>query len=79
MTIAGSYELENTMGSQNEALPSQNFPFDKQYIRKWVFYTCLSNFMSMRFQKKTLGDSKWPFVTNDKYNAVILECFNVQS
>ncbi len=23
MTIAGSYELENAMGSQNEALPSQ--------------------------------------------------------
>ncbi len=23
MTIAGSYELENTMGSQNEAIPSQ--------------------------------------------------------
>ncbi len=25
--------------------------FDKQYIRKFVFYTCLSNFMSRRFQK----------------------------
>ncbi len=23
MTIAGMYELENTLGSQNEALPSQ--------------------------------------------------------
>ncbi len=23
MTIAGRYELENTLGSQNEALPSQ--------------------------------------------------------
>ncbi len=54
MTIAGSYELENTMGSQNEALPSQHFPFDKQYIRKWVFYTRLFKFMSMRFPKKRL-------------------------
>ncbi len=45
MTIAGRYELENTLGSQNEALPS-----DKHYIRKLVFYTCLSNFMSRRFQ-----------------------------
>ncbi len=52
MTIAGSYELENTMGSQNAALSSQNFPFDKQYIRKWVFYTRLSKFMSRRFPKK---------------------------
>ncbi len=51
MTIAGRYELENTLGSQNEALPMPNLPFDKQYIRKLVFYTCLSNFMSRRFQK----------------------------
>ncbi len=76
MTIAGSYELENTMGSQNAALSSQNFPFDKQYIRKWVFYTHLCLGAS---QKKTLGDFKWPFVSNNTYNVVILECFNVQS
>ncbi len=25
MTIAGRYELENTLGSQNEALPSQMY------------------------------------------------------
>ncbi len=51
MTIAGMYELENTLGSQNEALPSQISHLIKQYIRKFVFYTCLSNFMSRRFQK----------------------------
>ncbi len=51
MTIAGRYELENTLGSQNEALPSHILAFDKHYIRKFVFYTCLSNFMSRRFQK----------------------------
>ncbi len=27
MTIAGRYELENTLGSQNEALPSQIYNF----------------------------------------------------
>ncbi len=32
--------------------PSQNLAFDKQYIRKLVFYTYLSNFMSKHFQKK---------------------------
>ncbi len=51
MTIAGRNELENTLGSQNEALPSQIYHLIKQYIRKLVFYTCLSNFMSRRFQK----------------------------
>ncbi len=30
MTVAESYKLENTLGSQNEALSSQNVPFDKQ-------------------------------------------------
>ncbi len=39
MTIAGRYELENTLGSQNEAFTKPNFAFDKQYIRKCVFYT----------------------------------------
>ncbi len=51
MTIAGMYELENTLGSQNEALPSQISHLIKQDIRKLVFYTCLPNFMSRRFQK----------------------------
>ncbi len=57
----------------------QNFAFNKQYIRKLVFYTCLSNFMSRRFQKKYTWETPNDFVTNDTYNAVILECFNVQS
>ncbi len=51
MTIAGRYELENTLGSQNEAFTKPILPFDKQYIRQLVFYTCLSNFMSRLFQK----------------------------
>ncbi len=37
MTIAGRYELENTLGSQNEALPSQ-IPFDKQYLKISVLH-----------------------------------------
>ncbi len=79
MTIAGRYELENTLGSQNEALPSQNSHLINIILENLCF-THLSNFMSRCFQKKLhLGDSKRPFVTNDTYNAVILECFNVQS
>ncbi len=50
MTIAGRYELENTLGSQ-KSLTKPHFAFDKHYIRKLVFYTCLSNLMSRRFQK----------------------------
>ncbi len=49
MTIAGRYELENTLGSQNEALPSQIYHLINNIL---VFYACLSNFMSRRFRKK---------------------------
>ncbi len=48
MTIAGRYELENTLGSQNDALPSQIYHLINNIL---VFYTCLSHFMSRRFQK----------------------------
>ncbi len=58
MTIPGSYELENTMGSQNEALSSQIVPLDKKCIRKLVFYTRLSSLCLGASQNKTLGDSK---------------------
>ncbi len=52
MTIAGRYELENTLGSQNESLPSQISHLINNILEKClVFYTCLSNFMSRRFQK----------------------------
>ncbi len=46
MTIAGRYELENILGSQNEAFTKPNFPFDKQYFKKNSVLH-----MSRRFQK----------------------------
>ncbi len=50
MTIAGRYELENTLGSQNEALPSQISHLINNILENLCF-TRLSNFMSRRFQK----------------------------
>ncbi len=50
MTIAGRYELENTLGSQNEALPSQISHLINNILEN-VCFTRLSNFMSRRFQK----------------------------
>ncbi len=79
MTIAGTYELENTLGSQNEALPSQIYHLLNNILENVCFaQVCLSLCLGVS-QKKTFGDSKSPFVSNDTYNAVILECFNVQS
>ncbi len=40
------------IGITEWSLTKPNLPFDKQYIRKLVFYTCLSHFMSRRFQTK---------------------------
>ncbi len=61
MTIAGRYELENTLGSQNDALPSQIYHLINNIL---VFYTCLSNFMSRRFLKnytwETPNDALYP-------------------
>ncbi len=74
MTIAGRYELENTLGSQNEALPSQI----SHLINNILENLCFTHVKTLP-KKLHLGDSKQPFVTNDTYNAVILECFNVQS
>ncbi len=50
MTIGGSYELENTMGSQNEASPSQ--------ISHLINNILENEWLMMNSQKKTLGDSK---------------------
>ncbi len=40
MTIAGRYELENTLGSQNEAYQAK-FTIWKRYIRKLVLHVYL--------------------------------------
>ncbi len=37
MTIAGRYELENTLGSQNEALPSQILNLINNILEKYCF------------------------------------------
>ncbi len=79
MTIAGRNELENTLGSQNEALPSQIYHLINNILDNLCF-THVYRILCLDASKKiTLGDSKRPFVTNNTYNAVILECFNVQS
>ncbi len=79
MTIAGSYELENTMGSQNESLPSQIYHLINNILENECFTHIYLSLCLGASQKKTIGDSKWPFVSNDTYNVVIIECFNVQS
>ncbi len=79
MTIAGRYELKNTLGSQNEALPSQIYHLINNIFEDVCFTQVYLSLCVGASQKKTLGDSKLPFVSNDTYNAVILECFNVQS
>ncbi len=48
MTIAGRYELENTLGSHNEALPSQISHLINNILENLCF-TRLSNFMSRHF------------------------------
>ncbi len=78
MTIAGRYELENTLGSQNEALPSQMYHLINNILENVCFTQVYLSLCLDASQKKVhLGDSKRRFVTNDTYNAVILECFNV--
>ncbi len=58
MAIDGRYELENTLGSQNDAFPSQIYHLINNILEN-MFYTSLSKFMSRRFpKKKTLGHSK---------------------
>ncbi len=79
MTIAGRYELENTLGSQNEALPSQIYHLINNILENVCFTHVYLILCLDASEKIILGDSKWHFVTNDTYNAVILECFNVQS
>ncbi len=77
MTISGRYELENTLGSQNEALPSQISHLINNILENVCFTHVYLILCLGASQKKTLGDSKLPFVSNDTYNAIVLECFHV--
>ncbi len=56
LQIAGRYELENTLGSQNEALPSQISHLINNILENLCF-TRLSNFMSRRFQKNNTWET----------------------
>ncbi len=84
MTIAGRYELENTLRSQNEALPSQIYHLINSILENLCFthvylILCLdaSKIFTLGRLQRTLCNQRH----NDDvtYNAVILECFNVQS
>ncbi len=55
MTIAGRYELENTLGSQNEALPSQ-FSHLINNILENLYFTHVYLILCLDASKKiTLG------------------------
>ncbi len=72
MTIAGRYELENTLGSQNEALPSQISHLIYNILDNLCFtyvYLILCLGASKKF---TLGRLQTTLCNH-------LECFNVQS
>ncbi len=79
MTIAGRYELENTLGLQNEALPSQIYHLINNILENLCF-THVYLILCLDASKKiTLGRLQTTLCNQHKYNAVILECFNVQS
>ncbi len=79
MTISGRYELENTLGSQNEALPSQIYHLINIILENLCF-THVYHILCLGASKKsTLGRLQATLCNNDTYNAVILERFNVQS
>ncbi len=79
MTIAGRYELENTLGSQNEALPSQISHLINNILENLCFTHVYLILCLDASKKMTLGRLPVTLCNNDTYNAVILECFNVQS
>ncbi len=58
MTIAGSYEMENTLGSQNKALPSQIYHLINNILENVCFTQVYLSLCLGASQKKTLGDSK---------------------
>ncbi len=56
MTIAGRYELENTLGSQNEALPSQISHFINIILEQYMCFTHVYLILCLGASKKiTLG------------------------
>ncbi len=65
MTIAGSYELKNTIGSQNEALPSQIYHLINNILENECYTHVYLSLCLGASQKKTIGDSKRPFVANN--------------
>ncbi len=67
MTIAGRYELENTLGSLNEALPSQNLHLINIILENLCFTHVYLSLCLDTSKHLHLGDSKQPFVTNDTY------------
>ncbi len=78
MTIAGRYELENTLGSQNEALLSQISHLITNILVNYCFTHVYLILCLVASKKITLGRLQTT-LCNQRYNAVILECFNVQS
>ncbi len=58
MTIAERYELENTLGSQNEAFPSQIYHSINNILENVCFTQVYLSLYLGASQKKTLGDSK---------------------
>ncbi len=58
MTIAGRYELENTLGSRNEALPSQMYHLINNILENECFTHVYLSLCLGASQKKTVGESK---------------------
>ncbi len=55
MTIAGRYELENTLGSQNEALPSQIYHLINNILENVCFTHVYLILCLDASEKNTLG------------------------
>ncbi len=58
MTVAGRYDLKNTLGSQNEALPSNMYHLINNILENLCFTQVYLSLCLGTSQKKTLGDSK---------------------
>ncbi len=65
MTIAGSYELKNTIGSQIEALPSQIYHLINNILENECYTHVYLSLCLGASQKKTIGDFKRPIVANN--------------
>ncbi len=60
MTIAGRYELENTLGSQNEALPSQIYHLINNILENVCFTQVYLSLCLGASQKRHLETSNDP-------------------